>query len=230
MSIWPEKPRVKPSLVTYLYSEPQSPDPMQTSRLHLTRLNKDHAPGYFAIWSDPFTTRWSSHGPCETLLAATEWMSSLLPESNPKGENYGVFLRPDLDPTTIEEFRRQNASVAGSSDVLDYGQLLGWVGTWRSEPAHEVGFIFHRATWGLGFATEALRGFVELFWTERPEVNVLKAYCDTENEGSIRVLRKAGFECVETTYGDYVLPWMEPSTRDTMEFEVLRPGSVKEIN
>ncbi|KAL2831352.1 GNAT domain-containing protein [Aspergillus pseudoustus] len=196
---------------------------MQTSRLELVRLSKEHAAGYFAIWSDPFTTRWSSHGPCETLDSATEWMSSLLPESNPLGENYGVFLRPDLDAETLDQFRRQKASVDGSSDILAHGQLLGWVGTWKSEPENEVGFIFHRATWGLGFATEALSGFVELFGRMRPEVDVLNAYCDTENEASVRVMKKAGFKYVTTTYGDYVLPWMEPPARDTIQFEVRRP-------
>ncbi|KAL3464507.1 GNAT domain-containing protein [Aspergillus heterothallicus] len=197
---------------------------METSRLQLVRLNKDHAPGYFAIWADPVATRWSSHGPCETLESATEWMSSLLPESNPKGENYGVFLRPDLDAATIDEMRRKKASVERSSDVLADGQFLGWVGTWKSEPEHEVGFIFHRATWGLGIATEALSGFLELFWRARPEVNVLNAYCDTENDASIRVLKKADFEYSTTTYRDYRLPWMDPPDRDTVQFEAFRPG------
>ncbi|KAL3480455.1 GNAT domain-containing protein [Aspergillus californicus] len=198
---------------------------MQTSRLQLVRLTSDHAPGYFAIWSDRFTTRWSSHGPCETLEAATEWMSSLLPAANPQGENYAVILRPDLDTATVQELQRQSTSVAGSSEVLAHGQLLGWIGTWRSDPVPEVGFLFHRGAWGLGFATEALSAFAELFWRVRPEFSVLEAYCDTENGASIRVLQKAGFELVQTTYGDYVLPWMDPETRDTMQFRV-RAGSL----
>ncbi|KAL2795294.1 GNAT domain-containing protein [Aspergillus keveii] len=198
---------------------------MQTSRLQLVRLSEEHAPGYFAIWSDPTTTRWSSHGPCSTIESATEWMSSLLPDANPQGENYGVFLRSDLDPHTIKEWQRQKASVEENSDILAQGQLLGWVGTWQSDPEPEVGFIFHRTTWGLGFATEALKAFTEVFWRLRPEFNVLKAYCDTENEASISVLQKAGFEYVETTYGDYVLPWMDPSTRNTMQFSIGRPDN-----
>jgi RimJ/RimL family protein N-acetyltransferase len=152
-------------------------------------------------------------------------MSSLLPDANPQGENYGVFLRSDLDPHTIKEWQRQKASVEENSDILAQGQLLGWVGTWQSDPEPEVGFIFHRTTWGLGFATEALKAFTEVFWRLRPEFNVLKAYCDTENEASISVLQKAGFEYVETTYGDYVLPWMDPSTRNTMQFSIGRPDN-----
>ncbi|KAF7595478.1 hypothetical protein BBP40_005814 [Aspergillus hancockii] len=199
---------------------------MQTHRLELVRLTKDHVPGYHAIWSDPVATRWSAHGACKTIDDSRVWMSSLLPDANPMGENYAILHRRSPSSTAILS---NNGSGQGPmsenayTDISAPGDFIGWIGTWRSDPVPELGFIFHQSTWGRGFATEALKAFIELFWRCKPEFNVLEAYCDTENEGSINVLRKCGFQLVEVAKGDYVLPWMTPSTRDTMQFRLVRP-------
>ncbi|GAB1193938.1 hypothetical protein APSETT444_003175 [Aspergillus pseudonomiae] len=181
---------------------------MQTARLQLVRLTENHVAGYHAIWSDPVATRWSAHGPCKTLDDSRQWMSSLLLEENPVGENYAGSQEGTEDNHTY--------------DISAHGGFIGWVGTWRTDPLPELGFIFHRSTWGLGFATEALKAFVELFWSCKPQFKVLEAYCDTENEASVKVLRKCGFELVEVTRKDYVLPWMTPPERDTMQFRLIR--------
>ncbi|OGM48652.1 GNAT family acetyltransferase [Aspergillus bombycis] len=197
---------------------------MQTERLQLVRLTEDHVAGYHAIWSDPVATRWSAHGPCKTLDDSRQWMSSLLLKENPIGENYAVLLRPDMDQL---QGSQEGAEDIHPYDILAHGGFIGWVGTWRTDPLPEVGFIFHRSTWGLGFATEALRAFVELFWSCKPQFTVLEAYCDTENEASVKVLRKCGFELVEVTRKDYVLPWMTPPERDTMQFRLIRTDGLE---
>ncbi|KNG84795.1 hypothetical protein ANOM_006701 [Aspergillus nomiae NRRL 13137] len=203
---------------------------MQTTRLQLVRLTEKHVAGYHSIWSDPVATRWSAHGPCKTLDDSQQWMSNLLLEENPVGENYAVLLRQDVN---LEAFSNQlQGSREGTEDnhtydISAHGGFIGWVGTWRTDPLPELGFIFHRSTWGLGFATEALSAFVELFWSCKPQFNVLEAYCDTENEASVKVLRKCGFELVEVTRKDYVLPWMTPPERDTMQFRLTRTGGLE---
>lgn len=202
---------------------------MQTSRLKLVRLTEDHLPGYHAIWSDPFTTRWSAHGHCATLEDSREWMSALLPDVNPKGVNYAVLLRADLDPSFIQA-RHGSGNTDGDGDgdsdaVFRPGGFLGWVGTWKSDPEPEVGLIFHRSTWGLGFATEALSAFLELFWKERPEFEHLEAWVDEENSASSNVLRKCGFRLVETLKGDYTLKWMVPELRNSLHFRARRSDS-----
>ncbi|RHZ57997.1 GNAT family N-acetyltransferase [Aspergillus thermomutatus] len=196
---------------------------MQTSRLELVRLTEDHLPGYFSMWKDPEATKWSSHGPCNTLEAAKKWMSELLPEVNPMGENYAVLLRHDLDPDVIEALKRKREHSRLSSDYIAPGVFLGWIGTWKSDPVPELGFIFHRDTWGLGFASEALTAFKEVFWQARPEFDVLEAWCDTENTASANVLRKCGFDSVEVAYGDYHLPGMTPPLRNSERFRLGRP-------
>jgi hypothetical protein len=70
---------------------------MQTSRLELVRLAAHHVPGCHAIWPDPIATRWSPHGHCKDVEASEKWMSELLLDVNPLGENYAVLLRSDVD-------------------------------------------------------------------------------------------------------------------------------------
>ncbi|OKP11105.1 hypothetical protein PENSUB_3475 [Penicillium subrubescens] len=190
---------------------------MQTSRLELIRLEAHHVPGYHEIWSDPVATRWSPHGPCKDVDASEKWMSELLLDVNPLGENYAVLLRPVVN---LNDIQQQDSE---SNTVLQPGGFLGWVGTWKSKPIPEVGFIFHRSAWGFGFATEALNAFVQLYWRVKPQFDALEAYCDTENEASVKVLRKSGFVFVESIVGDYVLPWMEPSLRSSLRFRATRP-------
>ncbi|KAE8328012.1 GNAT domain-containing protein [Aspergillus sergii] len=172
-------------------------DPVKQSAflvLHqLKQTRQDHVAGYHAIWSDPVATRWSAHGPCKTIDDSRQWMSSLFLEANPMGENYAVLLRQDMNFDAMRN--RLNGIQEGAQDdkqydILAHGGFIGWIGTWRTDPLPEVGFIFHRSTWGLGFATEALRAFVELYWSCKPQFDVLEAYCDTENEASVNVLRK----------------------------------------
>ncbi|KAF7712405.1 Uncharacterized protein PECH_004121 [Penicillium ucsense] len=201
---------------------------MQTSRLELVRLDKSHVPGYHAIWSDPFATRWSTHGPCETVEASEEWLSELLLDVNPVGENYAVLLRSELDQQSRFPQLGSN-STEGSDVVLQPGGFLGWVGTWKSEPTPEVGFIFHRAAWGFGFATEALQAFLGIFWQSKPQFDMLDAFCDTENSASTRVLHKCGFELMQRLEGDYTLPWMEPSLRHTLHYRATR-GHIREMS
>ncbi|GIC84332.1 GNAT family N-acetyltransferase [Aspergillus udagawae] len=196
---------------------------MRTSRLELVRLTEDHLLGYFSMWKDPEATKWSSHGPCNTLEAAKEWMAELLPELNPTGENYAVLLRQDLDSDVMESLKQKREHSRLSSGYITPGVFLGWIGTWKSDPVPELGFVFHRDTWGLGFATEALTAFQEVFWQARPQFDVLEAWCDTENKASASVLRKCGFDSVEVAYGDYQLPWMTPPLRNSERFRLLRP-------
>jgi RimJ/RimL family protein N-acetyltransferase len=144
-------------------------------------------------------------------------MSELLLDRNPLGENYAVLLRSDVNPSDSQ------SQDAESDTVLKAGGFLGWVGTWKSEPVAEVGFIFHQSAWGFGFATEALNAFVQLYWRVKPQFDALEAYCDTENEASVKVLRKSGFVFVESIVGDYVLPWMKPSLRSSLRFRATRP-------
>lgn len=191
---------------------------MKTPRLQLVRLTEDHLHGYHAIWSDKHATRWSPHGYCKTLEDSKKWMSSLLLSNNPNGDNFAVIIRSDIDSDKLPE----KDDGFESKILLQPGTFIGWVGTWSTSPTPEVGYIFHPDAWGYGFATEALQGFVTMFWDLKLQYNTLDAVCDSQNVASISVLTKCGFLLEESMKEDYTLPWMNPSLRDSVRFRVKR--------
>ena len=57
--------------------------------------------------------------------------------------------------------------------------------------AADLGFIFSREVWGLGYATEAARAMVRAGFQQLGLTRIFST-CDVENHASARVLEKAG--------------------------------------
>ena len=75
--------------------------------------------------------------------------------------------------------------------------MIGTAGLHPDEKRSEVGarmlgYAFHNAFWGRGYATEAARRMIRHAF-EDWELPILSAYCFPENEDSRRVLEKCGF-------------------------------------
>jgi RimJ/RimL family protein N-acetyltransferase len=82
----------------------------------------------------------------------------------------------EADPSTITR-----TIVAG-------GEVVGSIGSWDAEGERDVGFLIGRDHWGHGYATAALRAFLDIE-RRRP----LHAHVADHNVGSRRVLEKCGF-------------------------------------
>lgn len=84
-----------------------------------------------------------------------------------------------------------------------------------------VGYEISRASWGRGFATEALRSVVK-FCHDYVELNRIEAAVMHGNEASVRVLQRIGFaeEGVMRAYG-----YWKGAYHDLRIFSVLRPRS-----
>ena len=98
----------------------------------------------------------------------------------------------------LENFTR--TLIEGTSELFaitrrDTGEVLGGIGSRMDQQNHlmaEVGYHLGVEHWGKGYATEALRVFVDhLFTTTKLEKLFARWY--TVNPGSGRVLEKAGF-------------------------------------
>jgi ribosomal-protein-alanine N-acetyltransferase len=131
-------------------------------------------------------------------------MSGLLPQKNPNGLNYVVFIRSDTPDD-------QDAPV------------IGIVGVHRTLPTAELGYIFHPSVWGRGYATEAVSLFVKLFWELRPTVRKIIAQTDSENFGSMKVLLKCGFHEIDRKPDDITLPFIGTTKRVVVTFEINAP-------
>jgi RimJ/RimL family protein N-acetyltransferase len=145
---------------------------------------------------------YSSRGICKSLEDTRTWMSALLVETNPDVEVYAILLKPDQNK--IEDDNNNN-------------NIIGVIGTHKTDPTPvELSYILHPSAWGKGYATEALREYVQHYFYLKPQFDRLTAWVDTENAGSIKVLQKCGFVEEEMKKGDYVIEWKTPSKRDSI--------------
>jgi RimJ/RimL family protein N-acetyltransferase len=90
-------------------------------------------------------------------------------------------------------FEAHTQRILADPSVLLYaieldGTLIGSAVSWDAEGEREVGYWLGREHWGSGFATEALRAFLEV-----DRARPLFAYVAVQNPASQRVLRKSGF-------------------------------------
>ncbi|NUT52710.1 MAG: GNAT family N-acetyltransferase [Saccharothrix sp.] len=102
------------------------------------------------------------------------------------------------DPDDREAFDRHMAKIRSSPDVTTRavtrgGRLVGSIGCFVVEGDTEVTFWIDRAAWGQGVAGEALALFLD-----EVSVRPLHARAASDNAGSLKVLRNAGFTTVGT--------------------------------
>lgn len=98
-------------------------------------------------------------------------------------------------------------TAAGPADAKIDRTVIGFIGITRPP---EIFFIFNRASWGKGYATETLEAFLTTYWSKFPNglqqmspehKDILQAYVVAENAGSNRVLQKVGFKQIGTVLG-----------------------------
>ena len=133
-----------------------------TERLRLRRARAADLAAFHAMLSHPLAMRYWSSPAHRELQQTREWLASM------------IAAPPELSDDYVVEFE---------------GLVIGKAGCWRLP---EVGYIFHPAAWGHGFATEALRAVIAHVFATRtaPE---LTADVDPRNEASLRLLARLGF-------------------------------------
>ncbi|KAI5787205.1 GNAT domain-containing protein [Geopyxis carbonaria] len=149
-----------------------------TPRLHLRPLSPQDLPDFHALWSSPAVTRWTPRQPSASLSVSHDYLASLL--SRPRA--------------------------LANHAILEAGRMVGVVGVYAVNAQareRDVGYVLVEEAWGRGYATEALKIFLEAHgrMVEEEEgegwwwVGKVKA----GNGGSVRVLEKCGFVRDEVT-------------------------------
>ncbi|KZF19067.1 acyl-CoA N-acyltransferase [Xylona heveae TC161] len=135
-----------------------------------------------------------------TFAETENLVSSGLLENNPIGQArsiHVVFLRPEalkgvdehlqsILETDIVATSTSTKSLVPSSDTV-----IGIVGAFEHA---KVAYRFHPATWGRGYATEALKGFLNWFFARHTELQSVVAKVFEHNIASGRVLERCGFK------------------------------------
>jgi len=142
-------------------SSSNRPDELRTERLLLRRARPEDAPALHAIMRQPQAMRYWSTVPHPDLATTAKFVTDMI-------------TRP----------------YEGSDDFIveGEGRVVGKLGSWRLP---DVGYIFDPATWGRGYASEALAAFI----AHRRAIGSAELTADTDprNKASIRLLQRHGF-------------------------------------
>lgn len=168
---------------------------MTTARLLLRPIQQSDLAGFHALRTQIEVMKWTTTGKTDVDQEATQiWMNRFLPPNDATTFNFAI------------------------EDRSAPGKVIGVLGCHISEPP-ECGYMLMQESWGKGYATEALRRWLQAWWElprrqvviEEAEkensdsavggedvvvTEVLKADIDANNIASARILEKCGFRRV----------------------------------
>lgn len=148
---------------------------LKTDRLLLRKHQSEDAGVLFEIFgSDPQMYEYSGWNPYASYDMAKETVQMFM-------ENYD---HPDFYGWAIEK----------------EGCLIGTVGAYDYDPNTnhiEIGMSIERASWGKGYATEALISVIR-YLTKDEGISVITAWCASDNIGSMKAMEKAGMRHAST--------------------------------
>ena len=105
---------------------------------------------------------------------------------------------------TVQRFIDSYADSNFYGWVIEHeGNMIGTIGAYDFNPEKnqiEVGFSIERASWGNGFAAEALQAVLE-YLTLREGIAHVTAWCASDNTASSRTMEKAGM-CLSRVEAD----------------------------
>lgn len=163
---------------------------IQTPRLRLRRAVAGDLDALHTMMSDAETMRFWSTPPHPDRETTARWLDSMIAAPAATSDDFIV----ELD-----------------------GRTIGKLGAWRWP---EVGFLFSRDCWGLGYASEALAAFVAYAFATG--LDHLTADVDPRNSGCLALLTRHGFH--ET--GRAARTWRVGETWcDSVYLRLDRPGS-----
>ena len=147
----------------------QGTEQLTTKRLILRRYRPEDADTlYKNFGSDPAMYEYSGWNPYATLEMAADTVRD--------------FIKSYADPTFYGWAIEYDGRMIGTIGAYDYD---------AEQNSVEIGMSIERASWGRGFAGEALSCVFE-YLTEHEQIRTVTAWCAAENIGSRKALTKAG--------------------------------------
>jgi RimJ/RimL family protein N-acetyltransferase len=121
-------------------------------------------------------------------------------QADPEASAMAAFPSRDLPAFLEHQAKIEADPSAMTRTIVAGGEVVGSIGSWEAEGERAVGFWIGRAHWGNGYATAALRTYLDVD-PHRP----LYAHVADHNVGSRRVLEKCGFVLDHSTQEEDVL-------------------------
>lgn len=168
-----------------LNSKPTRLEKIVTPRLLLRRARMSDLPAIHAIFIQPETLTYWSHGPHTDVEQSRKWLTSMVDASDKElSDEFVIELLPESE--IIPDGPPAPACEGG-------GIVVGKFGAWRMP---EIGFFIHSSYTRQGIFSEVMSAFLGYVWDARPELTVLTADVDPRNTACLKSLDKFGF--VET--------------------------------
>ena len=176
---------------------------LKTDRLLLRRHQREDANILFEIFgSDPQMFEYSGWNPYQTCAMAMETVES--------------FMKSYEDPHFY------------GWGIVHKGTLIGTIGAYDYDADNnriEIGMSIERASWGQGFATQALTVALH-YLTEHENIKTVRAWCASGNIGSQKAMEKAGMKMVRAEKGELEI---NGKTYDKLIFEYVRQERIQQI-
>ncbi len=148
---------------------------IMTDRLLLRRHIKEDADVLFEMFgNDPKMFEYSGWNPYQTKEMASDTV--------------GTFINSYDDPHFYGWGIEYEGELIGTIGAYDYDADKNQI---------EIGMSIVRASWGHGFATEALKA-VLLYLTENENIKTVTAWCASDNIGSQKTMEKAGMRMIRS--------------------------------
>jgi len=174
-----------------------APEIIRTERLVLRRYALEDAAAVFACYAqDPDVTRymdWKSHRQIEETIIFVKGCVSAWDQGN-------NFTWAVTHPN---------------------GQLLGSCALRTAGCKADFGYVFGKACWGHGYATETLRSLITLAFTQQ-EIFRVWGTCDIANAASAHVMEKSGLQKEGVLRKWQVRPQMGNIPRDTLCYSITK--------
>lgn len=209
-----------PSILPVLPLPSQTP-PISTGRLVLLPFKAEDFTVLRKLRTNPEVMKWTHQGRIDLTEDETRaWMNNYIYDNDEQKRNNYNFV------VWRREFAQSGEPLKGGfsgseTEGLSFIGVLGVI-SFSNPHGTEVGYLFLPESWGKGYATEALNGFINA-WLKLPlqestgnsrDQGSLFAVTNKANTGSPKVLSKCGWSTIgedtETIQGSQVeiLKWI----------------------
>jgi len=153
---------------------------IETERLFLREVLSTDIDGLFELDSDPEVQRYLGNKPASNKEQIVELISHIRQQYIDNGIGRWAII----DKKTTEFI-----GLSGLKLVTET--------TNNHKNYYDLGYGLIKKYWGLGIATETAVASLEYAF-DKLDTNEVYAIADCENEGSNKILKKVGFDCIET--------------------------------